>query len=172
MTPGDDASSNPMGVVLMVAITIILAALVLIMCLGFFMMPEWKIATIPAIFIVTDVIHTDDVTGAVNYDSRLILMHTGSITYSNTDLKAHVFNNDQPVNCVIETLNGNDFISTVHIGVQWIGGPGCSGSTWLPGESTAIDFTDGTFHPGDRVRIDIIDKSRNEVISRHVYRVH
>jgi len=33
-----------------------------------------------------------------------------------------------------------------------------------------IDFTDGTFHPGDLVQIDIIDTTTKVVISRHSHR--
>ena len=62
-------------------------------------------------------------------------------------------------------------MSTVHLGVQWIGRAGCSGDTWLPGEIGVFDLTDGTFHPGDTVQLDIIDKTTDEIISRHIYRV-
>lgn len=151
----------------MVAITIILSLLVLL----FFHMPplDYDINPIPAIFTITNILHDDEITGVTNYDSRMILLHTGTISYENANLRANLFKNGQPVGCVIETLNGNDFISTVHLGVQWMGGAGCSGTIWAPGEMTAIDFTDGTFQPGDSVQIDIVDKSTNQVISRHVY---
>ena len=151
----------------MVAITIVLALLVLLL----FHLPalDYDMTPIPAIFTITNIFHDDEITGVMNYDSRMILLHTGTISYNNGDLKAKLFKNDQPVSCVIETLNGNDFISTVHLGVQWIGGAGCSGAMWAPGEMTAIDFTDGTFHPGDSVQIDIVGNSTNQIISRHVY---
>lgn len=151
----------------MVAITIILALLVLLL----FNIPalNYDITPIPAIFTITDILHDDEITGVTNFDSRMILLHTGTISYENANLRANLFKNSQPVSCVIETLNGNDFISTVHLGVQWMGGAGCSGTTWAPNEMTAIDFTDGTFQHGDKVQIDIVDKSTNQVISRHVY---
>jgi len=151
----------------MVAITIVLAFLVLLL----FHLPalDYDMTPIPAIFTITNIFHDDEITGVMNYDSRMILLHTGTISYNNGDLKAKLFKNGQPVSCVIETLNGNDFISTVHLGVQWIGGAGCSGAMWAPGEMTAIDFMDGTFHPGDSVQIDIVDNSTNQIISRHVY---
>lgn len=168
----DDANSHSVGIILLVAIMIILFGLLLLMCLGFFpLLPEWELTTIPAIFEITNVIHVDDYTGAMNYDSRLILKHTGTKTYENRNLKALLYRNGQSLNCMISTMNGNDFISTAHFGVQWIGGAGCSGNTWTPGEMTAIDFTDGTFHQGDRVQIDIIEKPSNQIISRYVYRV-
>ncbi len=166
----EDASSNNIAMILLVAIMFILVTLVLILCLRYLPLTEWKITMIPAIFTITNIIHVDDKTGKLNYDSRMIILHTGTTSYMNANLKAYVFRNGQPLSCVIETLNGNDFISTVHTGVQWIGYAGCSGTTWAPGEMSAIDFTDGTFHPGDLVQIDIIDKSTNTIISRHAFR--
>ena len=66
-----------------------------------------------------------------------------------------------------------DMISSVpsHTGIQWMGGSGCSGVTWSPGEQICIDFSDGTFHPGDKIQIDIIDKVAKRTISRHLYKV-
>jgi hypothetical protein len=65
-------------------------------------------------------------------------------------------------------MNGHDFISTSHTGIQWIGGSGSAGATWTPGEQICIDFSDGTFRPGDKVQMDIIDKISNITISRYM----
>jgi hypothetical protein len=164
---GDIAGSNSIGTILIVLITLILAALVLLL----FHIPslEFNISPIPAIFIITSIENIDEITGIMNYDSRLILLHSGSLNYNNGNLKASLFKNGQPVNCNIETMNGHDFISTSHFGIQWMGGAGCSDTSWTPGEMTAIDFTDGTFQPGDSVQIDIIDNTTAQIISRHVY---
>ena len=164
----DSATSPAMGNILMVVITIILAAILAAMI--FFLPPiQYSVTPIPAIFVITNVIHVDDYTGKLNYDSRLIITHMGTISYKNSNLKATVYRNGKPLNCVIETLNGTEFINTVHYGVQWIGYAGCKGATWTPGEMSAIDLNDGTFHPGDTAQIDINDKSTNRVISRHSY---
>ena len=162
------ANSHIIATILIVVITIILSALILLL----FKIPvlKWEISTIPAIITITNIIHVDDYTGKMNYDSRMILIHTCKISYKNSDLKAYVFRNGKPLSCVIQTLNANEFIHTVHLGVQWIGFAGCSGTTWDPGEMAAIDFTDGTFHPGDLVQIDFIDKRTNTIISRHSFR--
>jgi len=167
----DDAGSNTIATILLVAIVFILVTLVLILCIRFFPFPEWKTTTIPAIFVITNVVHVDEYTGHMNYDSRLIIRHTGTVSYNNANLRAFVYRNGKPLDCIIDTLNGHDFISTIHTGVQWIGYAGCSGTTWAPGEMSAIDLTDGTFHPGDLAQIDIIDKNADEIISRHVYHV-
>ena len=153
----------------MVAVTMLLALLVLLM---FNFQPfAWNLEKkIPEIFTITAIESTDEITGHLNFDSRVILLHTGDTGYQNRNLTAKFFKNEQPVSCTIITMNGHDFIDTTHFGIQWMGGSGCSGETWNPGERICIDFTDGTFHPGDRVRVDILDKKRDEIISRHIFR--
>lgn len=170
-TGKENAASDSLGTILMVAITIIIAALLLIICLGFLLFPDFRISAIPEIFVITSVIHVDDETHHMNYDSRLIVKNAGTQSFKNAGLSATIYRNGKPQGCIISTLNGHDFISTVHYGVQWIGYAGVDGETWLPGEMSAIDLTDGTFRPGDVAQLDIIDKSTGEVISRHVYRV-
>jgi hypothetical protein len=164
-----DASSYPVGIILLVAITFLLALLVLLMVQ---IQPfAWNMEKeIPEIFTITAIESVDEITGHLNYDSRVILLHTGTADYQNRNLKANFFKNGQPLPCTIVTMNGNDFISTVHNGVQWMGGSGCSEATWSPGERIRIDFSDGTFHPGDVVQIDVIDKVTDVIISRHAFR--
>ena len=166
----EHAGSDPIATVLMVAILIVLSVLILVICLGF-RIPDFQFGPVPAVFVITNVFHVDDYTGAMNYDSRLIVKNAGTTTFKNAGLSAAISKNGKPLNCVIQTLNGHDFISTVHHGVQWIGYAGVDGETWLPGEMSAIDLTDGTFRPGDTAQLDIIDKTTGAVISRHVYRV-
>jgi hypothetical protein len=164
-----DAASYPVGVILLVAITCLLALLVLLMVQfqPFTLNMEKEI---PAIFTITSIRGVDEITGHMNYDSRLILLHTGTTDYQNRNLRAGILKNGVRVSCTINTMNGHDFISTSHTGVQWMGGSGCSGDTWNPREQIAIDFSDGTFHPGDLVQIDVIDKITNITISRHAFR--
>jgi FlaG/FlaF family flagellin (archaellin) len=166
----DPAVSPVMANILMVFITLILVAIIIAMILS---MPslQYSFAPTPAIFIITDIANSDEITGELTLDSRVILLHKGTVSYQNKNLKAQFYRNRALVNANIATMNGHDFISTSHIGVQWMGGMGCEGSMWTPGEMTAIDFTDGTFRQGDSVQVDIIDKSINTVISRHTYRV-
>jgi hypothetical protein len=164
-----DATSYPVGIILLVAITFLLALLVLLMVQiqPFTFNRENKI---PAIFTITAIQSVDEITGHLNYDSRLILLHTGTKDYQNRNLKAEIVKNGEPVSCTIATMNGHDFISTSHTGVQWMGGSGCSGDTWSPREQISIDFSDGTFHPGDIVQVDVIDKVTEVIISRHTFR--
>jgi len=168
--PGDQhAVSHTQAVILLIAITILLALLVLLM-LRF---PEfsWNAPSEPPeIIIITSVYHVSDrPPNAMNYDSRVILRHNGTERLENDALAAAFYRNEEPVNCRIETLNGHLFISTRHYGVEVMWGSGCSGTYWNPGEKTGIDFTDGTFRPGDRVRVDVIEKSTGNVVSRHTF---
>jgi hypothetical protein len=166
----EDASSYPIGVILLVAITFLLALLVLLLI----QIPSFTWNTereIPVIFAITALENVDELTGHMNYDSRVLIRHLGKEDYQNKNLKAKFFKNEQPVTCTITTMNGHDFISTSHTGVQWMGGSGCSGITWSPGEQICIDFSDGTFRPGDNIQMDIIDKVTNMTISRHRYKV-
>lgn len=164
-----DAVSYPVGVILLMAVTFLLALLVLLMVQ---ITPfSWTMEKeIPVIFTITAIQGVDELTGRLNYDSRMLLLHTGSADYQNRNLKAEIVKNGERVPCSITTMNGYDFISTSHTGVQWIGGSGCSGETWSPNERMSIDFSDGTFHPGDLVQIDVIDKTTDVTLSRHEFR--
>lgn len=169
LQPRLDATSQTIGSILMVAITIVLAVLVLLL----FHLPslDFDMTPVPQIFIITSIENKDEITGLLNFDSRVIIRHIGTTTYQNKNLKALFYKNNLQVNANIPTLNGHDFISTSHTGVQWMGGMGCSGATWNPNEMTCIDLKDGTFRSGDSVKLDIIEKSSNSVISRHTFRV-
>jgi hypothetical protein len=165
-----DGTSQTTGIMLMILVTILLAAIIIALLLS---MPslQYSFAPIPAIFTMTLIESTDEITKQLNYDSRVLIMHTGTETYQNNNLKALFFRNGIQLNANIETMNGHDFISTSHTGVQWMGGMGCSGATWIPGEMTRIDLEDRTFRPGDIVRLDIIDKSQDKIISRNFYKI-
>jgi len=163
-TGAGDATSHTTATILLVAITIILAVLVLLM----FRMPalQWDK---PPSFLEIQAVYSTNEHGVLNYDSRVLLCHKGTAGLENDLLKPVFYRNGIILPCHISTMNGHKFIPTVHIGVQTMSGLGCSGETWEPGEKIIIDFTDGTFHPGDRVRMDVIDKPTGWVISSHSY---
>lgn len=161
-----DATSQTTGTLLMVIITLILAALLLTML---WLPPLFIPGEVPPIFQITRVMHTNE-NGVLNYDSKVMLLNTGTISYPNKYLRAVFYKNGAPVNGRIQTMNGHDFISTAHYGVQTMGGTGCQGVFWGPGEQIAIDFTDRTFYPGDIISAEIYDTLTNMVISRHTYK--
>jgi flagellin-like protein len=161
------AQSHVVAALLLVAVTLILAALVWLMLLAFINFDNP--ANPPAIIKIERLVSENE-EGHLNYDSRVILTHTGSEIFQNEDLRAEVFRNGIKLPLVIRTFHGHEFISTPHVGVQTMAGLGCSGTTWYPGEKVVLDLSDGTFRPGDLIRVDILKNSRNAVISRHSLR--
>jgi hypothetical protein len=159
----DQAISQAIAVLLLVAITVILAALVLLLI----HLPSFDMGA-PSPLQIVCVFHQDE-QGHLNYDSRIILINNGVNIFENSNLKAEFFCNGKKIPAMLETMNGDLFISTHHYGIQTMGGLGCSGPTWLPMEKISIDFSDGTFHPGDRIRLDIFQTSSGTLISRHVF---
>lgn len=160
----NEAVSPQIGTILLVAICILLAALIILMC----QFPDFSIQVhpTPSFIEIAGVYHTDE-RGVLNYDSRVILLHNGSERLRNANLRAEFFRNGTRIQAVIETMNGNDFISTHHFGVQTMGGLGCSGQYWDPQEKIALDFSDRTFHPGESIRVDIFWKASGELVSRY-----
>jgi hypothetical protein len=162
---GHDESVSPVvAEILMIVLVILLAALLLLMI----QIPSFDLqnAKTPSFLKIQNFFHVDE-SGNLNYDSRVVLFHNGGKILQNSDLWAEFYRNDEKLPVVIETMNGEAFIKTHHYGVQTIGGLGCRGQTWAPGERISIDFTDGTFHPGDEVRVDIFMRPSGTLISRY-----
>lgn len=149
----------------MVAIVILLAALVFLMI----HIPSFDISELgktPSFIEIRRFYHENE-DGHMNYDSRVILVHNGTEDLNNSLLRAEFYRNGAKLPAIIETMNGHDFIASHHDGVQTMGGLGCSGPTWCPGEKISLDFTDGTFHPGDQVRVDIFTRTSGMLVSRY-----
>jgi flagellin-like protein len=162
----DNAVSHPVAILLLVAITVILAALVALLI----QLPSFDTGMLitPSFLQILYVYHTDE-QGSLNYDSRIILINNGSDSLGNSNLSAEFFRNGTKIPATVETMNGDLFISTHHYGIQTMGGLGCSGSTWLPKEKIVLDFSDGTFHPGDSIQMNIFSKTSGTLISRHTF---
>ncbi|WOF16069.1 hypothetical protein F1737_04785 [Methanoplanus sp. FWC-SCC4] len=162
----EEGTSPVIGHLLMVAIVFILFLIVLLYCMKFeiplFSLPE----EIPEIFVITNIL-----TSPPDYDSRIILSHSRIKPYDNSLLEADIYCNDALLKCRITTLNGHDFIPTNHFFVQTIGGTGCQNTNWYPKEKISLDLSNGLIKPGDEVKIDIISKTENKIISRDTFRV-
>ncbi|WP_157677656.1 type IV pilin N-terminal domain-containing protein [Methanoregula boonei] len=158
-----EAASPALGIMLMLAITLILAVLVLLM----FRLPYLYDPSVPAIFKITNIKH--DQNGIRNFDSYMVVMNTGTTSYRNSNLYAEIYRNGEKLDCRIETLNGHDFIPTHHYKIQTMGGPGSQGFFWNPVEMIFVDFRDGTFHPGDQVTFEVYDNTTRQLLSRHTY---
>ena len=160
-----NASSNSIGIMLMLAVTFLLALLVLLLIPA---MPYQYDPTVPAIFKIINIRH-DDGAGHINYDSRMTIINTGTIGFRNRNLQAETYRNGIRLNCRIPTFHGSDFLQTHHFKIQTLGGPGSCNDMWDPNEMVVIDFTDGTLRPGDTVMFDVYDRISGQVISRDTY---
>jgi len=154
-----------MGILLMLAITFILAALVLLMMIQ---LPYQFDQSVPEIFKITKIRHVDDY-DRLTYDSRMMVMNAGETGYKNLNLYALTYRNGDPLESSIKTVNGHNFIPTHHYKIQNLGGQGSRGTTWDPGELIFIDYSDKTFHPGDVVTFEVYDVETDQIISRHTY---
>lgn len=158
----------------MIAITIILAALVLAMI---WTLPSlrWDNGEVPAIFKITSISHIDVSTGLLNYDSYMVLVNAGPFGYKNRYLSAKTYVNGIEIDRRIITLNADAFCHSVHTGVERIGGLGSCGSMldanarWYPGQHIWIDYSHDTFHPGDTIKFEVYDTATKKIISRHEY---
>lgn len=148
----------------MIAITVMLAVLVYLM----FQMPNMEMYKTPS-FLEIKKVYSSNEAGLMNYDSRVLLIHHGTERLENDLLTASFYRNEQKLNCRISTMNGHNFIPTVHIGIQTMAGSGCTGTWWEPGEQILIDFVDGTFHPGDKIRFEVYKKPAGVLISSYTY---
>lgn len=168
MTPGKDperGGSHPLATILLVAITILLALLVLLLVPS--LQFEFPDPVKPPSFIeIRSVLHTNE-KGILNYDSRVVLYHNGTQSYPNRNLSATFYRNTTRLPCVISTLNGYEFIKTHHFGVQKIEGLGCRDEKWNPHEKIVVDFTDGTFHPGDTVTVEVYLEPKKILLSKY-----
>lgn len=169
----DRASSHIIGTILGLGILFILAVIVLLMCLGY-QLPHGE-DEIQDIFKILNINHYDNINGKLDYNSYVTLINNGKDSYRNRYLSVKLFVNGKPVNCNLMTLNADAYCHSFHYGVDTIGGLGTEGgmtnslSKWYPGQELYIDFSDGTFRPGDTIQIEIYDKTTGKIISRDTY---
>jgi len=148
----------------MLAVTMILAALVLLMMIQ--LPSSYSDPEVPAIFKILTIKQTNDY-GRNTLNSYMTIENTGTTGYLNLNLYAMTYRNGKLLSSSIATLNGHAFISTHHYGVQTFGGQGSKKRVWDPNERAYIDFKDGTFHTGDVVTFEVYDTVTGQIISRH-----
>ena len=142
----------------------VLAVLILLLChIPNFALPDTEA---PAIFKITNIRHTNE-NGILNYDSYMVVINSGEITYNTQNLYAKTYRNGILLDSVITTMNGHDFISSHHFGIQYI--VGMTGQKWNSQQRIGIDFKDRTFHPDDVVIFEVYDITTDQIISRDTY---
>ena len=155
-----------MGVVLLLGITFVLVMLLLLLCLGF-RLPAGD-SGVPSIFVIDQIRHVNP-SGILDYDSYVVIQNTGKIPYDNRKLYAKAYRNGVHIPCDIPTMNGYLFLPTSHFGIQKLGGFGSTDFLWYPGATIYIDYTKGTFRPGDTVQFEVYDRTTGTIISRDTY---
>lgn len=156
----DRASSQIIAEILLIAITIVLAALLLMLM----QMPNFSLDSLtrpPTIFEIQTLSSEPP-----KYPGILILFHNGTEKYENDLLEAEIYCNGNLLDCRINSLHGTDFIPTHHYGVKTMSGTGCCEKYWNPGEKIGFDLSDKMIHPGDEVQVDIIHAPDHIIISR------
>lgn len=162
----ESSASNANGTILMIAATIILAALLLMQLIQ---LPAFLAREeVPMVFEITLLRHTNE-HGVLNYDSYLVVKNIGDRAYDNRKLYAKTYRNGKLLPCFIPTINGHDFIPTNHFGIQNLGGYGTNNYRWYPQSTIFVDYTDKTFHPGDVVQFEVYDRDTNQIISQDTW---
>jgi hypothetical protein len=168
----DRASSPVIGIVLIIGIVFIIAMLVLLMCLGF-QMPYGDPSS-PDVFRITRITFILDSDG-INYVGFVTITNTDSINYRNRFLKVKTYINGNLADCNIPTLNNDLFCTLNHNGVRRLWGVGTWGnrnfptSVWPAQSDISIEYKKGRLHPGDRVTLEFIDTTTNQILSRDTY---
>ncbi|MBP2132807.1 flagellin-like protein [Methanomicrobium sp. W14] len=156
--------SPVVAVILIVAITVILAVLVYLFCMNIHIPGYTPSDEVPTIFEIRKISSDPP-----KYESKIILINSGMKPYDNSLLEAEIYSNGNLLGCVINTMHGHDFIPTRHFFVKTMWGLGCSDFYWNPGEKTGLDLTDGLIKPGDRIKVEILTKPDDKVISTDTY---
>lgn len=163
MASTESAMSAANATILMIAVTTILAALVLLLLTG--MPGQLSDLSTPVIFQITDIRHVNE-HGILNHESFMTVTNIGERSFDNRKLYARTYRNGKLLACFIPTLNGYDFIQVHPYGIQTLGGPGTYNYQWLPEKEVYIDYSQGTFRPGDSVQFEVYDRDTGRVISR------
>jgi len=160
----EDASSAIHGCILLIAITFILAALVLLMIPE---LPVYSSDETPVIFEIVSMKYTK--TGSWKYENKLTVKNSGTTAYDNRILSAITYRNGERLPCKIPYINFQYYIDNKPLGIQRIGGMGTDDFSWVPEATIFIDYTQGTFRPGDTIRFEVYDRETNRILSSDTY---
>jgi hypothetical protein len=171
--PSAQASSAIQATLLLLAITFLLAALVLLLSVHLpGILPE---ETVPAIFVISDIRHTNKY-GQMVEEGRVALTNIGPADYQNWNLYAITYVNGKRLPADIPSLNAYEIAQIPnHHGIQNLEGLGSSGTKdnhnafWVSGASLAINYNNHSIRPGDVVTIEIYDTASHTIISRDTY---
>lgn len=103
------------------------------------------------------------------YESEVVLRSICDESYENDLLSCKIYINGEPSGCIIETLNGYKFPTTVHLRVKTISRQGVKNKYWNPREQIKLNLRDSLIKNGDTIKVDIIWKPDDKVISTDEY---
>jgi hypothetical protein len=126
---------------------------------------------VPCVFEITEIQHTRD---GMAETSFVVLINTDTKAYENWNLYAFTYVNDHRIAAELPTLNSYELISSVHhYGVRDLVGSWGRRENhdafWYSKARLSIDYNDHTIHPGDRVTIEIYNRTTNQLISRDTF---
>ena len=152
----DHAFSEVHSQFLMVALIILTFLFIFAYFMGYLNLNLFSNALAPPNIKIISINH-----GGAKLEGQVTIRSFASEELSNRDLQAVLYINGKKVIACIHTLNGHNFIPTHHFGVKNIGGSGCSGDFFSPGESIVIDLKNGYIRPGDVVELRIYRRSND-----------
>jgi len=161
-----------MAMVLVIGIVFILTMLVLLLCLGFQMPHEDP--SVPVVFKIALITYVPD-SSRTHVRGIVTITNTGPENYRNRYLKVITYVNGRKANCNIPTLNNNLLDTLNHNGVWLVWGVGTHGSpnsptsVWPARSDISIEYKKEIMHPGDRITLEFIDTTTNQIISRDTW---
>lgn len=181
----DSAISPSIATVLLVLLTVLIAAILLLLCMGMINFSMDTYEPVPEIIVIQEIHHKNE-QGVITWAGRLYLVHKGReekpVVERNNNRFSYVVKEYDPIilsdHCaviyingirqpiIISTLQGSEFIPTHHYGVSKLAGIGISGYEWMAGEWAWIDLRDEIITENDEVTLEIIRNSDKKVISR------
>lgn len=168
LTAGDrsfDSGVSPViSEILLVAVTVLLAAAVFAVFSGLFPIPSAEEEP-PEILKLVSLSHLND-NNELTYAGVITLKNIAYEPLQNRDYGIWISVNDVRQNVRIETLNSRDFIGTHHYGVRLIKGAGPQGDVWESGNRGVIDILDKMILPGDLVTVEVYRLADEKIISR------
>lgn len=160
----DDGVSPVISEILLVAVTVILAAIVAASLFGLFS-DSISTSEPPEILKITSISHYSD-SDKLTYAGIITLKNIGYEEIWNREHGMYISVNGDRTRAVIETICSSDFIATHHYGVRLIKGAGPQGDVWESGAVGVIDLSDKMIQAGDLVTVEVYRLDTEEIISR------
>lgn len=161
--PFDFGVSPVISEILLVTVTVLLAAAVFAVFFGLFPLPYTEEEP-PEILKIVSISHYND-KKELTYAGVITLKNIAYEPLENREYGIWLSVNGKRQNVRIETLNSRDFIETHHYGVRLIKGAGPQGDFWKAGNPGVIDILDKMILPGDLVSVEVYRLETEEVVS-------